>query len=131
MKFTLIASVLVFAVAASGHAQQPIGSTFPAAHYSRTQLSQLVRDAHTKGQYETLATYYQGKQTAFSEEASQKKQEWIRMSQNVVLTYGKYPRPVDWARYLYEYYADQAQRAGKLVTKYEQLADAATPTAPK
>lgn len=131
MKFTLIASVLVFAVATSGHAQQHSGSTSPAVHYTRTQLSQLIRDAHTQGQYETLSTYYREKQAAFSEEAAKEKKEWIRRSQNVVLINAKYPRPVDSARYLYEYYADQAQQAGQLAAKYQQLAVTTTPTAPK
>jgi hypothetical protein len=132
MKSTLIASVvLVLAVATPGFAQEHIGSTSPAAHYTRTQLSQLIRDAHTQEQYETLATYYRGKQTTFSEEASQEKQEWIRRSQTVVLINAKYPRPVDSARYLYEYYVDQARRTDQLATKYEQLAVTATPAVPK
>ena len=130
MKSALIASVvLVLTVGTPGYAQQAPVS--PAAHYTRTQLSQLVRDAHTQAQYEALAKYYRGKQVAFSVEAAQDKQEWMRRSQNIVLINAKYPRPVDSARYLYEYYADQAQRSDQLAAKYEQLAAAAAPAALK
>lgn len=131
MKFTLIATVLVFAVATSGHARQPSDSASPAVHYTRPQLNQLIRNAHTQGQYETLAMYYGGKQIAFSKEAAQEKQEWVRRSQNVMLIDAKYPRPADSARYLYEYYAGQAQRADQLATKYEQLLVLSTPVVPK
>jgi hypothetical protein len=131
MKVTLIASIVVLAMTTSGNAQQQSGSKSPTVHYTRTQMNQLIAEARTQGQYETLSTYYQEKQAAFSEEAAQEKQEWIRRSQNVVLINAKYPKPVDSARYLYEYYADQAQRAGQLATKYQQLAVNSTPMPPK
>jgi hypothetical protein len=84
-----------------------------------------------QAQYEVLAKYYRGRQVTFSDQAAQEKQEWFRRSQNVVLINAKYPRPVDSARYLYEYYADQAQRSDQLATKYEQLAITAAPGALK
>jgi hypothetical protein len=131
MRLTLIATVLVFAVTSSGQTRQPSDSATPTVQYTRSQLNQLVRDAHTQEQYETLAKYYRGKQMSYSAEATEEKQEWVRRSQNVVLTNAKYPRPVDSARYLYEYYADQAERDGQLATNYERLVVVATPAVTK
>lgn len=131
MKCALIASVvLVFAVATSGSAQQQTGSTSATSHYTRAQLKQLVHNAHSQEQYEALTKYYRGQQNVYLGEAAQEKQEWIRRSQNVMAVAAKYPRPVDSARYLYEYYADQARRAGQSAEQYQQLAVTAAPAVP-
>ena len=131
MKYALIAPIiLVFAVATSGPAQQQAGSTSATSHYTRPQLKQLLRNAQSQEQYQTLANYYRGQQDVYSGAAAQEKQDWILRSQNVMVVAAKYPRPVDSARYLYEYYADQAKLAGQSAVKYQQLAVTAAPAVP-
>jgi hypothetical protein len=122
----ITSAALAFTMAALGGAQQQVSSTSTTAHLTGTQLKQLLHEAHSQAQYETIATYYREEQTTYSQEAAQEKQEWIRRGQNVMVVAAKYPRPVDSARYLYEYYADQARHAEQLAKKYEQLAASAT-----
>jgi hypothetical protein len=79
-------------------------STETDAHYTKAQLKELVRSAHTPEQYKVLASYYGGRRRSYLQEAVEKKREWDRRSQNVFGVFAKYPRPVDSARNLYEYY---------------------------
>jgi hypothetical protein len=92
------------------------------AQPSAGQLKQMAKDAHTPEQYAALARSYAQLEKAYLAMATEEKQEWNRRSQNVVSIAAKYPRPVDSARNLYEYYAYKASEAGALVAKYNQLA---------
>ena len=96
--------------------------------YTPSQIRELRRTAHTSAQYDLLATYYDRQQKKYSDLASIELKEWSRRSQNVTSIAAKYPRPVDSARNLYQYYASRADDATKLSSKYHQLAN---PDAPK
>jgi len=96
-------------------------------HYTQAQLKELARDAHAPEQYKSLANYYGERQKDYLQKAADEKKEWERRSQNVVGVLAKYPRPVDSARNLYEYYMTRASEAGTLEAKYSRLA---TPDAP-
>jgi hypothetical protein len=85
-------------------------------------LKKMARDAHTPSQYAVLAGYYDGRQKDYLAQAAEEKQEWVRRSANIMLTAAKYPRPVDSAHYLYDYYTYKAMEAGQLAAKYSQLA---------
>jgi hypothetical protein len=89
---------------------------------SSGQLKQMAKDAHTPEQYTALAQSYSQLEKSYLAKAAEEKQEWDRRSQNTMSLYAKYPRPVDSARNLYEYYAYKASEAGALATKYSQLA---------
>jgi len=89
---------------------------------SSSQLKQMAKDAHTPEQYTALAQSYSELQKSYLAKAAEEKQEWDRRSQNIMSIAAKYPRPVDSARNLYEYYAYKATEAGALATKYSQLA---------
>ncbi|MGO9437455.1 MAG: hypothetical protein ACLPH3_21915 [Terracidiphilus sp.] len=123
MKRNVIAAcILSSALVGIGSAQEAASSPQADAHYSKAQVKQLVRDAHTPDQYRTLASYYAEQQTSYLKQATEEKREWARLSQNVVGVAAKYPRPVDSARNLYEYYMYKAAGAGELSAKYGQLA---------
>lgn len=121
------ASLLSFALMTVGSAQGAVSSAEDGDHYTQSQLKQLAREAHTPDQYKALATYYEKRQKNYLQQAADEKQEWVRRSQITTSLYAKYPKPVDSARYLYEYYSEEASEAGALSAKYRQLAEPAVP----
>lgn len=129
MKHSLFAAcILSSALVGIGNAQQAATSPEMDAHYTKAQVKQLVRDAHTPDQYRALASYYGEQQKSYLKQAADEKQEWIRRSQNVVGVAAKYPRPVDSARNLYEYYMYKASESGDLSAKYAGLGASSNPT---
>jgi imidazolonepropionase-like amidohydrolase len=132
MKLNLIATgILSFSLAGAGSAQGTTSSAENDTHYAQAQLKQLMREAHTPEQYQVLAGYYAEQQKHYLQQAAEEKQEWVRRSQNVASVAAKYPRPVDSARYLYEYYTLKASESGDLAAKYAQLAPPALPSQAK
>jgi hypothetical protein len=123
MKISLFATSalsLALVTAAAGTA-----SAMPAGESSQPssgQLKQMAKDAHTPEQYSALAQSYGQLEKSYLAQAAEEKQEWERRSQNTMSIAAKYPRPVDSARNLYQYYAYKASEAGALATKYSQLA---------
>ncbi len=87
-----------------------------------TQLKRLAREARTHEQYAALADCYQKLQKNYLRQAAEEKQEWERRSENAMASAAKYPRPVDSARNLYEYYLSKASEEAALSAKYSQLA---------
>jgi hypothetical protein len=125
MKLRLIAAgIVLVGCACIGSAQTASSSSGNNPHYTREQLKQLIREAHTPSQYAALAAYYDGQRQDFQQKAAEEKVEWERRSQNIVSVAAKYPRPVDSARYLYEYYTQEASEAGSLSAKYGRLVSA-------
>jgi hypothetical protein len=122
----IISIVFVFGMAVPLLAQSsnPVASG-ELVHYSKAELAQLRKEAHTPEQYRALAVYFDQRKRAFQEQANQEKKEWERRSQNVVGPAAKYPRPVDSARNLYEYYDYEADQAGVLQAQYQRLAASA------
>src|SRR5580704_273056 len=74
-----------------------------AAHYTPSQIKQLIREAHTADQYRAIARYYDERHAEFSQKAADQMAEWARRADNTSGPAAKYPRPVDEARNLYEY----------------------------
>ena len=118
---------LSLALATIGIAQGTASSPETGAHFTQAQLKQLVLNAHAPAQYTALANYYSERQNNYLQKAAEEKQEWARRSQNITSVAAKYPRPVDSARNLYEYYMYKASEAGTLVAKYSRLAATNTP----
>jgi len=122
-RILVAAGILSFALAGVGNAQPTASNARNGAHYKHAQLKQMAREAHTPEQYKVLAGYYASRHAYYLQQAAEEKQEWVRRSQNVpVVAANKYPRPVDSARYLYEYYMSKAPEAGELAAKYGQMA---------
>jgi hypothetical protein len=131
MKNTFVAATtlsLALAISAATTA-----SALPADKTSQptgAQLKQMANDAKTPEQYTAVAQSYSQLQKSYLAKAAEEKQEWDRRSQNIVSIAAKYPRPVDSARNLYEYYSYKASESAALAAKYSQLAaPASTPAA--
>jgi hypothetical protein len=123
MKRSLFAaSLLSLALVGIGNAQGTVSSPETDAHYTQAQLKQLALNAHTPTQYSNLASYFSGQPRTYLQKAADEKREWERRSQNITSIAAKYPRPVDSARNLYEYYMYKASEAGSLEAKYSHLA---------
>jgi hypothetical protein len=114
--------ILSLALATLGNAQGTTTSKQTGEHYTQSQLKKLVNEAHTPEQYDVLARYYGNEQQSFLQKAAEEKQEWARRSQFTTSISAKYPKPVDSARNLYEYYEYKASETGELSEKYRRLA---------
>ena len=91
--------ILALAFAGAASAQGAASSAETGAHYTKAQVKELKRTAHAPAQCAVLASYYGA----------------------------QYPRPVDSARNLYEYYLYKASKAETLQAQYSQLATPSTP----
>jgi len=123
---TLAVMTLSIASATICGAQTSAASAPQATTITQSQIKQMVKDAHTPAEYKILAGYYQTQQESYLREAAEEKKEWARRSQYVVLSAAKYPRPVDEAKYLYEYYSAKADESGKLFVKYSDMSSPAS-----
>ena len=119
--------ILALAFAGAASAQGAASSAETGAHYTQAQLKELALNAHAPAQYTVLASYYGVQKVDYLRQAAEEKKEWERRSKNVSGAFGKYPRPVDSSRNLYEYYMYKASKAETLEAKYSQLA---APNAP-
>jgi uncharacterized protein YgbK (DUF1537 family) len=123
MKTNLIATGILFlAIAGFGNAQETASAGGSVTHYTKAQLKQMVREAHSPKQFNVLASYYDEQQKHYLQQAAEERQEWVQRSENVMAVAAKYPRPADSARYQYEYDLTKASKAGGLAAKYSQIA---------
>ena len=113
---------LSLALSGVGSAQSPVQGQETDAHYTHAQLKQLVVNAHAPEQYKALASYFGKQHNNYLQMATEEKKEWDRLVGNITSVAAKYPRPVDSARNLYEYYMYKAAEAGSLEAKYSRLA---------
>ena len=123
MKRNLFATcILALAFTGAACAQGAASSAEIGAHYTQAQMKKLARNAHAPAQYAVLSSYYGAQKEDYLRQAAEDKKEWERRSKNVSGHFGKYPRPVDSARNLYEYYMYKASEAGTLEAKYNRRA---------
>ena len=94
--------------------------------YSHAEVRQQMQNAHNPEQYQSLAIYFRQQEKSYLVKAASEKLLWEARAQNTVGSGQKYPRPVDSAHYLYDSYAYDADRSGKLAAQYEQLAASAS-----
>ena len=71
----------------------------------------LIKNAHSREQYQQLASYYHRQEANYRAQAAAEKAERDRRAQVNAGLMQKYPRPVDSAQYLYESYVYQADNA--------------------
>jgi len=123
MKLNLFAAcILVLALAGVASAQSATPSAETGAHCTKAQAKELALNARGPAQYAALASYYGTQKADYLHRAAEEKMEWERRAQNVTSLAAKYPRPVDSARNLYEYYMYKASKAETLQAKFSQLA---------
>jgi Zn-dependent oligopeptidase len=118
----LSTSLLLIALAGFVSAQGAAVPSDKASLCPHSHLKQMAREARTQEQYTALADCYKQIQKNYLQRATEEKQEWERISQNITASSAKYPRPVDSARNRYEYYLSKASEAGELSARYSQLA---------
>lgn len=118
----LSALSFLFPSIGGGQALSAPASGDEAPHISQAHLKTLALDAHTSGQYQTVAQYYVKLQQHYLKQARDEMQEWLRRSHSVTSIAEKYPRPVDSSRYRYEYFTLKASEMGALADRYTQLA---------
>jgi hypothetical protein len=114
--------ILSLALPGIGSAQGAPATENRGDQYSSAQVKQMVRDGRAPEHYASLAGYYGERAKTYLQKAAEEKVEWERRSQSIVGIQAKYPRPVDSARNLYEYYMAEAADAGRLEAKYSQMA---------
>jgi hypothetical protein len=117
----LSACVLSLAFAAACNAQAESHAADNGKQLTQTEVKQLALQAHAPDQYRTLASYYGQERSKYQLLAVDEMKEWERRSQNIVSINAKYPRPVDSAKYLYEYYSNKASESAALEAKYIRL----------
>jgi len=113
---------LVAVIAAATLSSQAVTLEPAAAHYTPAQIKKMIREAHSADQYRAIARYYDERHAEFSQKAADEMAEWARRSENTSGPAAKYPRPVDSARNLYEYYAHEADSAAFQADKYYRFA---------
>jgi hypothetical protein len=121
------ASLIALTLTLSGDAQTTPPSVGAATHYTQAQLKAMAKEAHSPAQFGAVAGGYAALQKEYLTKAAEEKQEWERRSAQIQLTAAKYPRPVDSAHYLYDYYTLMAQDAQQRSSRYHQLATAPSP----
>ena len=93
--------------------------------YSSAQIRKMVKEAHTVQQYTVLADYYQARSRMFKQEAAEAMHLWAERNAVISPVYEKWPRPVDSAHNLYDYYVAMENDSAAKVAHFNQLADAA------
>ena len=126
MKRILAATgILVFALTAGTVLAAQNDSSNEPNEYTGSQIKKMAREAHTVEQYTVLAGYYAVRQRIYKRKAAQEMHLWALRSEMTNPLREKWPRPVDSARNLYEYYEYQIAQSAALFGKYDRLADAA------
>ena len=114
---SLALAMTVVAVAAAPILAQPTDQHT----YTKSEIKQMIRDAHSAQQYHKIAAYFEGRQQYFKQQAQSEKLEWERRSQNVTGPAAKYPRPVDSSRNRYEYFSYEVQQMALQAEHFESL----------
>ena len=125
MKRILVAiGIVIFALTAETvRAEQKNSSYEP--EYTSSQINKIAREAHTVAQYTVLADYYSVTQRIYKRKAAEEMHLWALRSEMTNPLREKWPRPVDSARNLFEYYEYRMAQSAALFAKYDRLADAA------
>jgi len=111
--------------AGAAYAQERLAHNLDQPAQSNAQIKQLKQTASSAADYTQIAAYYAAKQQNYQKKADEEKIEWQHRSSNIVSIAAKYPRPVDSARNLYDYYSAKAAEMGQLESVYMSKADAA------
>jgi hypothetical protein len=81
--------------------------------YSKKQVKEMMRDAHTPEQYRVLGAWFHSQEKMFDEKAAAEKKDW---EQRV----GGYRQDLDPAHNRYHYYVGKAQEMGERAADYAQ-----------
>ena len=93
--------------------------------YTSSHIKTMAREAQTVEQYTVLADYYAVRLRMYKRKAAGEMHLWAIRSEMTNPLREKWPRPVDSARNLYDYYEYKIVESAGLFAKYDRLADAA------
>ena len=126
-------SIAVTVVLLVGSAVMPLCPAYaspmtgsPDAVPVQTDMAQQMKQAHSASDYRALAVRFHEQEQVYKTRAAEEKAEWARRQQITVSIAEKYPRPVDSAHYLYDYYSQKADQMSKTAAEYEARAAAQT-----
>lgn len=117
-----IVTMLSIALLLLGRSRLQAQTTSQSISLSTSEVHRLMKTAHKSGQYHTLAAYFRQKEQSFSAERDAELALWNSRKQGIAANQNKYPRPVDSAHNLYDYYAYETSHAAAQAQHYEQLA---------
>lgn len=120
MKRLGIACALLIALTSAGLHAAEGGSAMP--QYTHSQIKRMAREAHTPEQFSMLADYYATQQRMYAAKAVEMMHLWAQRNETYYRV-EKWPRPVDSARNLHDYYEYKANQAAKLQAMYGRRAD--------
>lgn len=115
--------IVIFALAAAA-VQTPQKDPTEQPEYTSSQIKAVARDAHTVEQYTVLANYYWKQQRMYQRKALEQMHLWRERAETVTPLSEKWPRPVDSARNLHDYYVYKTAQSAALFARYDRLADA-------
>jgi hypothetical protein len=87
------------------------------AHYSRSELRRMMKEASSADQCRTLATWFREEETIFRVKAEAENRDYERYKN--VLIPAKFPTRADTARGLKDYYSYKANQMAALASRYE------------
>jgi hypothetical protein len=119
----LASATLIVALRFAGPAAAATPGDRP--EYTTAEIRQMAQDARTVQQFAVLADYYQTRRRMYQHKAAREMDLWAERNTVMTPLSEKWPRPVDAARNLYEYYLQMADESASLVERYNRLADAA------
>ena len=108
---------------AAGTVRFGMAETAGQPEYTSAQIKKMVREAHSVEQFTVLADYYAAQQRMYKQKAIGQMRLWRERSEMWTPLSEKYPRPVDSARNLHDYYEYKAPQSAALQAKYGQLED--------
>lgn len=123
--------IVAFTLTFSSPAQENTTSLNTTIKHLREQVKEMQRDAHTPEQYNVVAGIYTKLQEAYQQKAEEERQLMVNRSANTTSTSAKYPRPVDSAQYLFDYYSQQADAMRIHSERYARKARSAPMTDPR
>lgn len=123
MKRILVAIGIVMCALTAGAVSTSQKHLTEQPKYTNSQIKTMVRDAHTAEQYTVLANYYWTQELLYKRRAVEQMHLWRERAEMVTPLGEKWPRPVDSARNLHDYYEYRAAQSAALFSKYDQIAD--------
>ncbi len=93
--------------------------------YTSAQIRKMAHEARTVQQYTVLADYYATRRRMWQQKAAEAMHLWAERNAVITPLSEKWPRPVDSARNLHDYYQAMANESAALVDRYNRLADSA------
>jgi len=117
VKFTLATgSILILSFVGQAQSGLPTRPT-----YSSSELKQLIRNAHTPAEFNSVADYFDGKQLEFLRKAKDENAELVRLLALPHLC-SKYPSPCDNATGLIQYFDLKSEEFGRRANSYRMQA---------